>query len=343
MTTESNKSAPLVTIGLPVFNGMPYLPDALASLLDQDEPNIEIILSDNASHDATEEYCRAVASRDSRVRYVRHEVNRGAAANFQFVLSASTAPYFAWAAHDDAYSRSFVSTCLSVLKAHPESALCVPAHRRIDETGTVISIRREPPDLASPDLSTRLRAHLWRRGWLTIYGLWRREIFARIGTPLPIWGSDVVLVWRALLVAPVETVAEPLGDYRVFRSKTADATLSGLTAAESRAHLPNTRMVRELKQASEGLGLSAEDRKTAARVLRRWMMTRSYRELAFSDLWLESRRFWTEGAHVRALALVPPMTIVSPRMALRGLQRGVREYRQQRPIESVHRGPGSDR
>ena len=162
VTTESSKSAPLVSIGLPVFNGMPYLPDALASLLDQDEPNIEIILSDNASQDATEEYCRAVASRDSRVRYVRHEVNRGAAANFQYVLSVSTAPYFAWAAHDDAYSRSFVSTCLSVLKAHPESALCVPAHRRIDETGTVISIRREPPDLASPDLATRLRAHLWR-------------------------------------------------------------------------------------------------------------------------------------------------------------------------------------
>ena len=106
--------------------------------------------------------------------------------------------------------------------------MCPTAPAGIDETGTVISIRREPPDLASPDLSTRLRRvsgdEVGSRS--TDFGA---EIFARIGTPLPIWGSDVVLVWRALLVAPVETVAEPLGDYRVFRFKTADATLSGLT------------------------------------------------------------------------------------------------------------------
>ena len=71
------KGGARVSIGLPVFNGMPYLPEALASLLSQDEPDIEIIISDNASDDGTEEYCRSIAASDARVHYSRNEANRG--------------------------------------------------------------------------------------------------------------------------------------------------------------------------------------------------------------------------------------------------------------------------
>lgn len=318
---------PLVSIGLPVFNGMPYLPEALDSLLAQDEPNLEIVISDNASEDGTEAHCRAVAARDPRVRYSRNEVNQGAASNFQQVLSLSTAPYFAWAAHDDVYSRNFISSCLTVLRSRPESALCVPAHRRIDEAGNLISVRREPPGLASPDLATRLNAHLARRAWLTIYGLWRKEILIRVGPPLPVWGSDVILVWRALLLAPIETIPAPLADYRIFRSKTADATISGIAAAESRLHFPNTGMLRELRRASAGLDLSPETEEIAARVLRRWVFTHHFRQLAFADLWVESRRSWGEGSRVRALSLLPPMALLSPQMSLNGLRRVWRDHR----------------
>jgi len=327
---DANQPRPRVSIGLPVFNGMPYLESSLASLLAQDEADIEIIVSDNASQDGTEAHCRAVAARDPRVRYSRNEVNIGAAANFQRVLSLSTAPFFAWAAHDDIYSRQFISRCLDGLQSRPEAALCVPAHRRIDDKGVLISVRQEPPQLASPDLETRLRAHLSRRAWLTIYGLWRREVLTRIGPPPPVWGSDVILVWRALLLAPIETIAEPLADYRVFREKTADATIFGITGAESRLHFPNTGMLRQLKTASEGLGLSESEKRTAGRVLHRWWLSRYFCQLAFADLWMESRRYWTEGAKLRALSLLPPMAILSPAMGLNGLRQVWHKHQENR-------------
>src|SRR5947209_4299427 len=44
---------PLVTIGLPVYNGASRLSGALRALRDQDYPNLEILVSDNASSDAT--------------------------------------------------------------------------------------------------------------------------------------------------------------------------------------------------------------------------------------------------------------------------------------------------
>jgi glycosyltransferase involved in cell wall biosynthesis len=299
---------------------MPYLEASLVSLLAQDETDIEIIVSDNASRDGTEAYCRAVAARDKRVRYSRNDVNIGAAANFQRVLSLSSAPFFAWAAHDDVYSPQFISRCLDGLLSSPAAALCVPAHRRIDDKGAVISVRQEPSQLASFDLETRLRAHLSRRAWLTIYGLWRREVLEAIGPPPPIWGSDVVLVWRALLLAPIETISDPLADYRVFREKTADATIFGITGAEARLHFPNTGMRRALRSASEGLGLPESAKRTADHVLRRWTLSPYFRQLVFADLWVESRRYWAEGARLRALGLIPPMAVVSPRMGLNGLR-----------------------
>jgi glycosyltransferase involved in cell wall biosynthesis len=326
-TPDSRRPQPLVSIGVPVYNGMPYLCGALDSLLTQDEPDIEVVISDNASDDGTEEYCRALVSRDSRVRYFRNNINVGAASNFQSVLSLSSAPLFAWAAHDDVYRSDFISKCRAVLQARPDSVLCVPAHRRISETGELISVRYEPPGLASPDLEIRLRAHLSRRAWLTIYGLWRKDVLMRIGPPLPIWGSDVNLVWRALLLGPIETIREPLGDYRVFREKTADATVSGLTGERARVHLPSTRMLRDLKRASEGLELPEGADRTASHVLRWWVFTHHYRELAFADLWVESRRFRAEGAPVRALALLLPMALLSPRMGVNGLRRAWRDFR----------------
>jgi glycosyltransferase involved in cell wall biosynthesis len=305
-----------VSIGLPVFNGMPDLPTALESLLAQDAPQLEIIISDNASEDGTTAYCEAVAARDPRIRYYRNEVNQGAVSNFQRVVDLSTAPYFAWAAHDDWYSPTFISSCLEVLLARPEAGFCVPAHRRVDKTGALISIRQEPLGLASRDLETRLRAHLWRRGWLTLYGLWRKEVLTRIGPMESAWGSDVIFLWRALLLAPAEVLPQPLADYRVVREKTADTVMLAATGVPSHIHFPNSSMVRDLRRVSADLDLSADDKRIAMHVLRRWVLTHHYRELIATDFLVESRRFRARGANLRAALLLLPVAVLGPRMGL---------------------------
>jgi len=49
---------PTVSIGMPVYNGEKYLPNALTTLLNQDFEDFELIISDNGSSDRTEEICR---------------------------------------------------------------------------------------------------------------------------------------------------------------------------------------------------------------------------------------------------------------------------------------------
>ena len=92
---------PLVSIGVPVFNGEKGLAKALDSLLEQDYDKLEIIISDNASTDRTEALCLEYAEKDQRIRYVRQTENIGGVYNFKFVLDEAVGEYFMWAAHDD--------------------------------------------------------------------------------------------------------------------------------------------------------------------------------------------------------------------------------------------------
>ncbi|MEM4134638.1 MAG: glycosyltransferase, partial [Candidatus Micrarchaeia archaeon] len=81
-----NLRNPLVSIGMPVYNGERFIRQALDSLLAQDYENFELIISDNASEDKTPEICLEYAARDKRIRYYRNEKNMGAAWNFKRVF-----------------------------------------------------------------------------------------------------------------------------------------------------------------------------------------------------------------------------------------------------------------
>jgi glycosyltransferase involved in cell wall biosynthesis len=105
-----------VSIGMPVYNGEKYICEALDSLLNQSHADFELIISDNASTDATEEICRKYAAKDLRIRYIRQSENRGILANFQFVLDEARGEYFMWAAADDAWDVNWIDELLGVIR-----------------------------------------------------------------------------------------------------------------------------------------------------------------------------------------------------------------------------------
>lgn len=74
-----------VSVGITVFNQAHYIGEALDSVLSQDYPNLEIVVSDNCSTDEIE----SAVSRylhDSRVKYFRNEENIGMIANARKAL-----------------------------------------------------------------------------------------------------------------------------------------------------------------------------------------------------------------------------------------------------------------
>lgn len=119
-----NTNKPLVSIGVPVFNGEKSIGKALNSLINQDYENIEIIISDNASTDKTFDICKKFTLKDSRIKFSPLSRNISGALNFNRTFKLSSGKYFLWAAHDDTRDKSFISKCLFKMEKHLDIALC---------------------------------------------------------------------------------------------------------------------------------------------------------------------------------------------------------------------------
>src|SRR5690348_3765390 len=96
-----DEAVPAVSICLPVYNGENYVAVAIESMLAQTFADFDLIISDNASTDRTEEICRKFAGADPRVRYYRNESNVGGARNQAIAVQLSRGRYVRLSAHDD--------------------------------------------------------------------------------------------------------------------------------------------------------------------------------------------------------------------------------------------------
>lgn len=107
----------LVTIGMPAYNGEQYIQKAINSVLTQSYTNFELIISDNASTDSTEKICRKFAEKDNRIKYVKHQINKGTGFNFPFVLSEAKSKYFVWLGIDDYWEPTFLEKNIAILES----------------------------------------------------------------------------------------------------------------------------------------------------------------------------------------------------------------------------------
>ena len=138
-TRVSASPEPLVSIGLPVRNGERYLGEAVRSVLDQEYGRLELVISDNASDDGTEEICRQFARSDARVRYHRQPQNIGLVANFNAVLHLAKGTYFKWMGDDDWLTPTYVTRCVEVLDDDPALILVTTQQAHVDPDGAVES------------------------------------------------------------------------------------------------------------------------------------------------------------------------------------------------------------
>src|SRR5688572_17166208 len=132
-----SRSNPLVSIGLPVYNGANYLQKAVETILGQSYQNLELVISDNASTDRTAELCRDLSARDPRIRISRNSRNVGAAGNYNMVFKAARGKYFKWAAHDDVLAPAYIERAVDVLERDEDVVLCSSCTGRINDRGEV--------------------------------------------------------------------------------------------------------------------------------------------------------------------------------------------------------------
>lgn len=207
---------PNVTIGMPVYNSNPaYFRLALEALLAQEMGDFDLILSDNGSSEEARALYEEAARRDRRIRYVRHDANRGSVFNFNFVLSQARGDYFLWAADDDVHHPRFLAETCHLLDTRPRAASASSAVAFIDKQGTKIGSAEFSSATRRGLPAARVGALLAKHVYLDFYALHRRAALTRTRPMKPMFGGDYVLVLELLMQGTIERAPEERFSYRM--------------------------------------------------------------------------------------------------------------------------------
>ena len=251
---STSRPEPLVTIGVPVYNGEAMLGEMLASLEAQTFRHFAVVICDNASTDRTPEIARAFCARDPRFTYHRNPENIGAAPNFNrvFELGHGTR-YFKWAPHDDLYAPTWLERCVELLEADPTAVIAwsvvvvrdeVGDGRALDHAsygrGVEARFRDDqgrqcwtmgPRHLAEGDDPAHRLSEMLNRmiGCFAFLGLIRTEALRRTNLHRSYYGADRSLLAELVLLGRCRQVPEPLYTNRYHQTASRDLSIAERT------------------------------------------------------------------------------------------------------------------
>jgi glycosyltransferase involved in cell wall biosynthesis len=230
---------PLVSVGVPVYNGELTIARALDSLLAQDLDDIEIIVSDNASDDGTPEICAEYATRDPRIRLFRNPRNLGLAGNFNRTFELARGTYFKWATHDDWHAPESLRLTAKALDENPAASLCATGVSLVDEYGVEFDRWVPPADLEEPAPHVRMGCLLRSLGEThPMYGLVRSSALRQTHLMQSYVGSDRTLLAELSVLGPFVQVADVMHFYTVSATARRDYRPSLTYDPANAARLP---------------------------------------------------------------------------------------------------------
>ena len=204
---------PVISVGMPVYNGERFVEESIRSVLAQTFGDFELLIADNASTDRSGEICQDYAARDPRIRYWRNASNVGAAANYNRLYAEAGSPYFRWSNADDLLAPDLHEKCLAALQEEPAAVLAAGRTILIDADGNQTGEYDDNLHITDSSASVRLEKFFDQVGLTNvIYGLMRADALGR--TDLMGDGSvpaaDTVMMGQLLLHGKFLQLDEPL-------------------------------------------------------------------------------------------------------------------------------------
>jgi hypothetical protein len=235
---------PTVSVVVPCYNYGHYLPDCLNSVLSQEGVSVEAIVVDDASPDGSGDVAVELSRTDSRIRVLRHEVNRGHIATYNDGLAQVTGDYVALISADDLLMPGALRRATGLMERVPSVGFTYGRVRRFSG----------PPPSCSDGPAT---------GWVVWDGL---EWVAQR------WRSGRNCIWSPEVVMRT-SVQRAIGGYRADLPHTADLDmwmraaslsdvgyLTGVEQAAYRVHTANMHARDFSGQEAEGILIDLKER-----------------------------------------------------------------------------------
>ncbi len=113
-----------LAICIPTYNRANFLPDTLNSIICQASGDVEIVVSDNASSDNTEEVIRGFQQSFPRLKYYRWSENMGADLNYLKVIESAESEYCWFMGSDDVIKNGAIRRIIDEIKQGHDIYLC---------------------------------------------------------------------------------------------------------------------------------------------------------------------------------------------------------------------------
>src|SRR5580658_7133962 len=148
----------LVSVALPIYNGLPYLREAISTILAQDI-EFELIISDDVSRDGSLEFVQGLS--DPRILLLINKTNAGIFGNLNRCITAARGQFIQVFSQDDLMKPDYLASQVRMLRNYPDAGLVYGSPDWIDETGSFISsnVGDNTPEHVDRDLYIWIASH----------------------------------------------------------------------------------------------------------------------------------------------------------------------------------------
>ena len=214
---------PKVTICVPVRNGALTIRRTLDSLLKQDYPYYEIIVSDNCSDDNTAEIVKPYVSQGIQY-YNNPKTEKWAESNWNYILTLAQGTFIALYHADDIYTPTMVRRQVEFFIKHPDASAVFTMTQSIDELDR--PIKRGKTELLQELKGKEIFHYKETLNYTLKYTnfmvvptmMTKRSVIDRVGVfncNKYKTASDIDLYLRMTKVGPIGIIDEPLHKYRI--------------------------------------------------------------------------------------------------------------------------------
>ena len=330
---------PLVSVIVPVYNVLPFLREALDSVIHQTYKNLEIIVLDDGSTDGSGEICDEYLS-DPRV-IVIHQENRGLGRARNAGLDRMTGEFVAFLDSDDAFAPSMIEKKVDKITRN-QADICMCGFRYCRTTGRMDAFQDRKPKVFSPGpeqllspseaLNRLVRA---RTGWPVAWNkLYRQSLWNGIRFPEGCLYEDIQTMCPVFeKCGSILLIPDCLMDYRVRKNSITQSfslrhlrdSLLCSTRVEEFIDMHCPALVsQENAQAYRERSAVSASRKYAALLWTRTPRKDIYpfrKEIIHQWEKLENRPLKTNSRMIRAMFLHAPVLISPVRFCLQAVNR----------------------
>lgn len=208
------EKTPLVTVGVPIFNGEKVIKRRLESIINQTYKNIEVVISDNASTDNTEKLCQEFLTEVRKKEYFKQKKNLGYIANFNYLIKKARGKYFVIAAVDDVWEEDFLEKNVNMLESNEKIIGSIGKIEYFKDEGKVeyksskviqklkkiirkqnVNVSEKHVMSVSGDTNQKIDKYLRFNQGSFVYGLFRTHVIQKniILGPLAVWDLAFIL------------------------------------------------------------------------------------------------------------------------------------------------------